>query len=138
MSEAMNETPATHKAVIWVVVVFLLGVVGGGMLGYVYATHHSVSAASAPVSEPERRAKRIAQWRQDFSLSSEQAKQLDAILFELHGESKAIHDQSDAQMEQLRKKGRDQIRAVLTPEQRPKFEEWLAKRDTERLKNTPK
>lgn len=138
MSEVMNETPATRKAAIWVVIVFLLGVAGGGMLGYVYATHHSVSAASAPLPEPERRAKRVAQWTQDFGLSSEQAKQLDAILLELHGESKAIHDQSDAQMEQLRKKGRDQIRAVLTPEQKPKFEDWLAKRDAERLKNTPK
>lgn len=134
----MNEAPATRKAAIWVVVVFLLGAAAGGMLGYVYATHHSVSAASPPLPEPERRAKRVAQWTQDFGLSSEQAKQLDAILLELHGESKAIHDQSDAQMEQLRKKGRDRIRAVLTPEQRPKFEEWLMKRDAERLKNAPK
>jgi len=133
----MNETPATRKAAIWVVIVFLLGAVGGGMLGYGFA-HHSVSAANAPLPEPERRAKRVAQWTQDFGLSSEQARQLDAILLELHGESKAIHDQSDAQMEKLRQKGREQIRAVLTPEQRPKFEEWLAKRDAERLKNTPK
>lgn len=133
----MNETPATRKAAIWVVIVFLLGAVGGGMLGYGFA-HHSVSAANAPLPEPERRAKRVAEWTQDFGLSSEQARQLDAILLELHGESKAIHDQSDAQMEKLRQKGREQIRAVLTPEQRPKFEEWLAKRDAERLKNTPK
>jgi flagellar basal body-associated protein FliL len=137
MSQTMNETPATRKAAIWVVIVFLLGAVGGGMLGYGFA-HHSVSAANAPLPEPERRAKRVAQWTQDFGLSIEQAKQLDAILLELHGESKAIRDQSDAQMEQLRKKGREQIRAVLTPEQRPKFEDWLAKRDAERLKNTPK
>lgn len=133
----MNETPATRKAAIWVVIVFLLGAVGGGMLGYGFA-HHSVSAASAPLPESERRAKRVAQWTQDFGLSSEQARQLDAILLELHGESKAIHDQSDAQMEKLRQKGREQIRAVLTPEQRPKFEDWLAKRDAERLKNAPK
>lgn len=137
MSQTMNETPATRRAAIWVVIVFLLGAVGGGMLGYGFA-HHSVSAANAPLPEPERRAKRVAEWTQDFGLSSEQARQLDAILLELHGESKAIHDQSDAQMEKLRQKGREQIRAVLTPEQRPKFEEWLAKRDAERLKNTPK
>lgn len=133
----MNETPATRKAAIWVVIVFLLGVVGGGMLGYGYA-HHSVSAASAPLTEPERRAKRVAQWTQDFGLSSEQAKQVDAILLQLHGQSKTIRDQSDAQMEQLRKKGREQIQAILTPAQRPKFDEWLAKRDAERLKNPPK
>lgn len=133
----MSETPATRKAAIWVVIVFLLGAVGGGMLGYGYE-HHSVSAANTPLPEPERRAKRVAEWTQDFGLSSDQAKQLDSILLELHGESKAIHDQSDAQMEQLRKKGRDQIRAVLTPEQRPKFEEWLTRRDAERQKNASK
>jgi Spy/CpxP family protein refolding chaperone len=133
----MSETPVPRKAAVWVAVVFLLGALAGGMLGYGYA-HRTVAAANAPTSEPERRAKRVAQWTQDFSLSSEQAKQLDGILLELHGEAKAIHDQSDAQMEQLRVKGRDRIRVVLTPEQKPKFEEWLRKRDAERMKNAPK
>jgi Spy/CpxP family protein refolding chaperone len=133
----MSETPVPRKAAVWVAVVFLLGALAGGMLGYGYA-HRTVAAANAPAPEPERRAKRVAQWTQDFSLSSEQAKQLDGILLELHGEAKAIHDQSDAQMEQLRVKGRDRIRAVLTPEQKPKFEEWLRKRDAERMKNAPK
>lgn len=132
----MNETPATRKAAIWVVIVFLLGAVGGGMLGYGYA-HHSVSAANAPLPEPERRAKRVADLTQLLNLSSDQAKQLDGIILELHGESKVIRDQSDAQMEQLRQKGRGQIGAILTPDQKPKFEEWLRKRDEERKHNAP-
>ncbi|HEY6944007.1 MAG TPA: hypothetical protein VI431_02625 [Candidatus Acidoferrum sp.] len=133
----MSETPATRKAAIWVAVIFLVGALAGGMLGYSYA-HRTVAATNAPMSEPERRAKRVAQWTQDFSLSSEQAKQLDAILQELHGEAKAIRDQSDGQMAQLRMKGRGQIRTILTPEQQPKFEEWLRKHDAERMKNAPK
>lgn len=133
----MSETPVARKAAVWVAIVFLLGALAGGMLGYGYA-HRTVAAANAPISEPERRAKRVAQWTHDFGLSSEQATQLDAILLGLHGEAKTIHDQSDAQMEQLRMKGRDRIRAVLTPEQKPKFEEWLRKRDAERMKNAPK
>jgi len=51
---------------------------------------------------------------------------------------KAIHDQSDAQIEQLRQKGREQIRAILTTEQKPKFEEFLQKLDEERKRNAPK
>ena len=137
MSETMNETPATRKAAIWVVIVFLLGVVGGGMLGYGYA-HHSVSAASAPPPEPERRARRVAELTERLSLTPDQAKQLDGILLKWHGQVKAIHDQSDAQMEQLRQKGRDEVRAILTPEQKPKFEEFLQKLDAERKHNAPR
>src|SRR5215467_220589 len=134
MSQTMNETPASRKAAIWVVIVFLLGGIGGGMLGYGYA-HHSVSAASAPMPEPQRRAKRVAELTQLMSLSGDQAKQLDAILLERHTEVKSIHDQSDAQLEQVRQKGRDQIRAILTTDQKPKFEEFLRKLDAERKRN---
>lgn len=133
----MNETPATRKAAIWVVIVFLLGAVGGGMLGYAYATHHSVAAASAPLPEPERRARRVAELTEKLGLTSDQAKQLDAIMSERHAEVKTIREQSDAQLEQVRQKGRDQIRAILTPEQKPKFEEFLQKLDAERKHNTP-
>lgn len=139
MSQTINETPATRKAAIWVVVVFLLGAAAGGMLGYGYAhAHHSVSAASAPPPEPERRAQRVEQLTHELALTNDQAKQLDAILLKWHGQVKAIHDQSDAQTEQLRQKGRDEIRAILTPEQRPKFEEFLQKLDAERKHSTPK
>jgi len=134
MSESMNETPATRKAAIWVVIVFLLGAAAGVMLGYSYA-HRSVVAASAPTPEPERRARRVEQLTHELGLTSDQAKQLDAVLLKWHGQVKAIHDQSDTQTEQLRQKGRDEVRAILTPEQKPKFEEFLQKLDAERKHN---
>jgi len=132
----MSDTPATRKAAVWVVVVFLLGAAAGGMLGYGYA-HRSVAAASAPLSEPERRAKRVAELTQDLVLTSDQAKQLDAILMQRHAEVKTIRDQSDAQLDQVRQKGRDQIRAILTPEQKPNFEEYLKKMDEEKKRTAP-
>jgi Spy/CpxP family protein refolding chaperone len=133
----MSETPASRKAAIWVVVVFLLGAIAGGMVGYGYA-HRSVAAASAPMSEPERRAKRVEQLTRDLGLTSAQAKQLDSILLQWQGKLKAIHDQSEAQKQQLRVEGRDEIRAILAPEQKPKFEEFLRKMDEERKHNTSK
>lgn len=133
----MSETPASRKAAIWVVVVFLLGAVAGGMIGYGYA-HRSVAAASAPVPEPERRAKRVEQLTRELILTPDQAKQLDSILLQWHGNVKAIHDQSDVQIGELRQKGRDEIRAILTPEQKPKFEEFLRKMDEEKRRNVPK
>ena len=82
--------------------------------------------------------KQVAELTEKLGHTSDQAKQLDAILLERHSEVKSIHDQSDAQLEQVRQKGRDQIRAVLTPEQKPKFEEFLAKLDAERKHNAPR
>lgn len=133
----MNDTPATRKAAIWVVIVFLLGAVAGGMLGFGYA-HHSVSAANAPLPEPERRAKKVAELTEKLGLTSDQAKQLDTILLQRHTEVKTIREQSDAQLGQVRQKGRDQIRAILTPEQEPKFEEFLQKLEAERKHNAPR
>jgi len=130
----MSETPATRKAAIWVVIVFLLGGVAGGMFGYGYA-HHSVSAASAPLPEPERRAKRVAQMAAELGLTGDQAKQLDAILMKAHAEAKAVRDQADAQVDQIRQATRNQVRATLTPEQKPKYEEFLEKLDAERKRN---
>src|SRR5256884_7216525 len=88
----MSETPASRKAAIWVVVLFLLGAIAGGMFGYGYA-HRSVAAASAPMPEPERRAKRVEQLTKDLGLTPDQAKQLDAILIEWHGRLKAIRSE---------------------------------------------
>ncbi len=127
----MNETPARRKAAVWVAIVFLLGAALGGLIGYGYA-HRSVAAANAPLPEPVRRAHRVEQMTRELGLTSDQAKQLDAILMQGHAEAKMIHQQSDAQIEQLRQKKRNEIRAILTPEQRPKFEEFLTKLDAER------
>ncbi len=132
----MSDTAATRKAALWVGAVFLLGAALGGVLGYLFA-HRPVSAANPPLSEPERRAQRVTELTKGLSLTPEQAQRLDAILFQWHGESKAIHDQSDAQIETLRQKGRNEVRSILTPEQKPKFEEFLKRFDEERKRREP-
>jgi Spy/CpxP family protein refolding chaperone len=132
----MNETSAKRKAALWVGGVFLLGAALGGVLGYVFA-HHSVSAANPPMSEPDRRARRVAELTRELTLTPEQAKQLDAILMQRHAQAKALHEQSDAQVEQVRQSGRAEIRGILTPEQKPKFDEFLKRTDEERKRNNP-
>jgi Spy/CpxP family protein refolding chaperone len=133
----MSEISATRKAALWVGVVFLLGAALGGMIGYGFA-HRSVSAASTPLPEPARRAHRVEQLTQLLNLTSTQSQQVDAILMQKHAEAKAIHDQTDAQLEQAHQKGREQIRAILTPEQKPKFEEFLKRLDEERKRREQK
>lgn len=132
----MSDTSATRKAALWVGAVFVLGAALGGMLGYLTA-YHSASAANQPLSETERRAHRVEQITRELSLTPAQSQQLDSILKERHAESKAIHDQTDLQIDQVRQKGREQIRAILTPEQKPKFEEFLKRMDEERKRKAP-
>ena len=133
----MSEMSATWKAALWVGVVFLLGAALGGVVGYSYE-HHLVSAANTPLPEPARRAQRVEQLTQALSLTSAQSQQVDAILLERHTEVKTIHDQTDAQIDQIRQRGRDQIRAILSPEQKPKFEEFLRNLDEQRKHGGPK
>lgn len=133
----MNESSAKQKAALWVIVVFVFGAALGGVFGYFYGHRNSVSAAAPPLSEAVKRAQRVQELTQELSLTSDQRQQLDSDLSQLHAQYKSIHDQSDAQMEQARQKGRDQIRAILTPEQKPKFEEFLKRMDEERKRNQP-
>jgi len=132
----MSELSASQKAALWVGVVFLLGAALGGMIGYSYE-HHQVSAANTPLPEPARRAQRVAELTHVLGLTREQSQQVDAILLQRHTEVKNIHDQTDAQIEQVRQNGRQQIRAILTSEQLPKFEEFLKKLDAQRKHNGP-
>jgi Spy/CpxP family protein refolding chaperone len=131
----MNEATAKQRAALWVAVVFLLGVSLGGVVGYVFA-HRSVSA-NAPMTAQERRARKVEELTRMANLTPDQQHQLEGILTQLHSEYKALHEQSDIQIDQARQKGRNQIRAILTPEQQPKFEEFLKKMDEERKRNAP-
>ncbi len=70
-----------------------------------------------PLSYAEFHAKRVADLTQQLSLSPDQAKQLDAVLLQMHGQLSTIHDQENVQREQVSKQGREQIRAFLSADQ---------------------
>jgi len=133
----MKETSASRKAAVWVATIFLLGVAVGALSGYGYA-RWSVSAARPPASESVRRARRVEQLTRELSLTAEQAKEVDQILLQRHTDVKGVRDGANAQVEQIRQKGCDQVRAILTAEQKPKFEQFLRKLEEEKKRNAPK
>ena len=130
----MSDLSVTRKAALWVGVVFLLGAALGGMLGYVFA-HHTAMAAPTQMTDAEKRAHKIQQLTEELSLTRDQQKQLDVIMTSVHAQYTAIHQSTEPQIDQVRQKGREQIRAILTPEQKPKFEDFLKRLDEERKKN---
>jgi Spy/CpxP family protein refolding chaperone len=127
----MSDRSATTKAAFWVGVVFLLGAALGGMIGYVSA-HKSYAAGPPP---PPTHQQKIEHLTQELQLTPAQQKQLDGILTGMEAQYKAIHQQTDPLIDQARQHGRNQIRAILTPEQLPKFEDFLHRIDEERKKN---
>jgi flagellar basal body-associated protein FliL len=130
----MNDGTAKRKAALWVGVVFLLGAALGGLLGYVFV-HSSYAAPATQLTDQAKRQQRVAQLTQDLSLTNDQQQHLDTILTSMQVEFKAIRKQVDPQLDDARQRGRNQIRAILTPDQTPKFEEFLKRLDEERKKN---
>ena len=130
----MSGMSVTRKAALWVGVVFLLGAALGGMIGYVFA-HHTAQAAPAQMTEATKRAQKVQRLTQELDLSAEQQKLLDVIIASVQAQYRAIHQSTEPQINEARQKGREQIRAILTPEQKPKFEEFLKRLDEEKKRN---
>jgi Spy/CpxP family protein refolding chaperone len=105
------------------------------MLGYVFA-HHTAMAAPAQLTDAEKRAQKVQRFTQELNLVPDQQKQLEAIIASVQAQYKTIRQTTEPQINEARQKGREQIRAILTPEQKPKFEEFLKRLDEERKKNT--
>jgi hypothetical protein len=121
-----------------VLAVFVLGAALGA-LG-MYWAGRSVMAGPGrrpgPQNSAERNAHVVDSMTKDLGLNADQQKQLLAILEQTGSKYKSVHDQVAPQMEVIRKEGRDQIRALLSTEQRTKFEDKLRQMDEDRKKRT--
>jgi esterase/lipase len=126
----MTESTIRQKATLWLAIVFVLGVALGGVLGYAFA--HRTYAAAPMLTAEAKRAQRREQMTREVNLNAEQQKQVGAILDQAQNEYKAVHDVMDPQIESVRQKTRDKIRALLSADQKPKFEEFLRRLDDER------
>jgi Spy/CpxP family protein refolding chaperone len=105
------------------------------VFGYSFA-HKTLAAtvATAPAPEAERRAKRVAEMTKELQLAPEQATTIDGIIHKAHDDMKGIHEKADSDLDAVRLKARDEMRQLLTPEQKPKFEIMVQKMDEERKK----
>jgi Spy/CpxP family protein refolding chaperone len=127
----MTESTVRQKATLWLAIVFVLGAALGGVLGYAFA-HRTYASAPVPMSAEARKAQKREQLTREVGLSAEQQQQVVAILDAAQVEYKSVHAVMDPQMDAIRQKSRDKIRALMTPEQKPKLEEFLRKLDEER------
>jgi Spy/CpxP family protein refolding chaperone len=126
-----------RKARLWLGLVFVLGAAIGAVFGYSFG--HRSYAATRPtslttLSEPERRARKVAEMTKDLGLTEEQSARMDEIIRGAHEEMKTIREKSEADVDVVRQKARQEMRSFLKPEQKPKFETMVQRMDEERKK----
>lgn len=127
----MDEHANPRRATLLVIAVFLTGV-GLGAVGSYGIMKRTFAAPAARHTETEKRAQWVEHLTNEVALTPEQQRSLDQILTQLQERYKTIHQQQMPQFEQARQEARNRIRAILTPEQKPKFEDFLRRLDEDR------
>jgi Spy/CpxP family protein refolding chaperone len=132
----MTEQGNRGKAAFLVIAVFVLGAALGGV-GIYSVMRRTFAAPPVAMSDPERHAHRVQRLTTELSLTGDQQKRVDEILAQWEARYKAIEQEKVPQLEQARHDTRVKIREILTPEQKPKFEEFLRRIDERRAKSVP-
>ncbi len=122
------------KAAIWLALVFILGTATGGVFGYSLARRSYAATKTVAPSEAEHRAKKVADMTDAIGLTAEQAQKAEGIIKNAQSEIRTIRDKSDTEVDVVRMKTRADMRTFLTPEQLPKFEQYVQRLDEERKK----
>jgi hypothetical protein len=126
----MDANQGNRKAVLLVIVLFVLGVAIGSMGTYLVTTR--VLAARPQSTIGRTTSQHMAMFTRDLNLSTDQQGQIQAILDDMRAHYASLHEKLDPEYEQVRQQGRERIRQALTADQRPKFEELLRQMDEER------
>ncbi|MGC1830282.1 MAG: hypothetical protein WA663_07715 [Candidatus Acidiferrales bacterium] len=130
----MEKTKARGEAALLIAVVFLLGVLLGAVATHmwgerVWGQQNAYSAGRKPVNQV------VAEFTKELQLTLDQQTQVAAIIDDTRAQWKALYAPLDAQKEQIRQQSRARIRALLTPEQQPKFDAFMQRLDEQRAKD---
>ncbi len=126
----MDANQSNRRAVLLVIVLFVLGIALGSVGTYLVTTR--VLAARPQTTMMRTPSQHMAMYTRDLNLTTDQQSQIQSILNDTRGRYASLHEKLDPEYEQVRHEGRERIRQVLTPDQRPKFEELLRQMDEDR------
>ncbi|HEV2305193.1 MAG TPA: hypothetical protein VGR93_06720 [Candidatus Acidoferrales bacterium] len=117
-----------RKAIILVIVLFVLGIALGSVGTHMWDAHVLASQHHSVVKA----------LKAELQMTPAQEKQFDAIIKDDRSKFRALYMQRDAEwdpkIDQVRQQGRQNIRAILTPDQRAKFDAFFKSRDQEHQK----
>lgn len=125
----MENNSVQRKAGVLVAVVFLLGAVFG-----VVGTHYWEirTNGSHTISGYPKHAEILKQLTLQVGLSGDQETQVAAVIDDIRARMHEFQQQQKPQSDAIRADGRRRIRALLTPDQLPKYEKFLQELDADR------
>jgi hypothetical protein len=126
----MENNKARREAAVLVVVVFLLGVTLGAVGSHLWGAR-----VLGMMSDKPARLHGMADLAKELQLTSEQQKEVAVITDDVRARWKAIYTPLDVEREQMRAQGHQKIRAILTPEQQPKFDAYIQRLSEQRKKD---
>jgi Spy/CpxP family protein refolding chaperone len=130
--ETMANAKTRSEAAVLVLIVFLLGAIAGATANHLWGER--VWGKQLPPAPPTRE-QIVEHMTKELNLTPDQQQQFGAIVDDTRSKIHSDYAAADAQRDQLRMAGRDRIRAILTPEQRPKFDALMQKLDEDRKKD---
>ena len=117
--------------VVYLLLVFLSGIVAGGFAYGLY-TQHSVSAKATPRTPDEYRFRYVQEMRSRLKLSEDQIRQLNAILDAAHAQSRAFREKHKPELDAIEMERVERLRAMLTDSQRREYEQMRQEREQRR------
>ena len=130
----MEAIKARREAAILVFVVFLLGVLLGGVGSHLWGSRVWGNQAGQTVTPPSRD-QLLANFTRELELTPDQQKQLGGILDNSRSKFHALDRSLDPQRMEIRDQSRAQMRELLTPDQQVKFDAYLQRVDLQRRKS---
>jgi hypothetical protein len=127
---SMENTKTRREAAFLVIVVFALGVLLGGL-----GMHLWGERVWGHQTAPKTRDEIVARLTHEVGLTAEQQKQVTAIVDDTRAQWKTLYAPVEAQKEQIRQQSREKLRALMTPEQRVKLENFFRQLDEQRKKD---
>ena len=121
--------PARWKPMAFVAGVFLLGAVAGGGAARAYTVKELTPKAGASYSE-----QRVEMMRRHLNLTETQVTAIQKIYEESQGERDKASEPCRADIDDARERIDTRVREVLNPDQRAKYEEYRARRRSNRAK----
>jgi hypothetical protein len=114
------------KAVISVILIFLLGGIAGALL-----MHRTDQQKIESIMHGEPGTTRefiVTRLNRELSLDSAQLEQLRTIVRETHAEIRSVRKEYRPQIDEVIKRSQDKVRAILRPEQLETFNKLVAER----------
>jgi Spy/CpxP family protein refolding chaperone len=114
---------------------FLVFVSGAAVGALGHRLYSPPSTRGARVSPEEWRHQYLNEMQTRVNLSAEQMQKVNAIMDETKTRFDAAHDKHHQAVSQIRDEQRARMRALMTPEQLPKWEQLVAERDARSKQN---